>query len=228
MRQHTLNALHAERIVTELLEAVIDGARHPLAVCEVEGDAVFFYAVAEGVERETACDVLAQAMRFFTVFQTRSQELVAGNFCVCESCNHIPNLTLKVVLHHGPSTIKQVKQFRKISGEHVIIAHRLLKNSIQAKRYLLMTEEFFQLSGGMTGIESERRTESYDDVGELAVRVYYPVVDEIDLNKRAPLSARIKQDMQFTKYTFSRLFGKKERPQFRNLPEEKIEWRGMF
>src|SRR5258708_25840462 len=47
MRHHDTSILHAEQIITELLETVIDSSDHPLQVSKIEGDAVFFYAVAD-------------------------------------------------------------------------------------------------------------------------------------------------------------------------------------
>ena len=43
MRMHTSSLLHAEQIITELIEAVLDKADYPLTVGKQEGDGVFFY-----------------------------------------------------------------------------------------------------------------------------------------------------------------------------------------
>ena len=48
MRVHTMSLLHAEAIITDLLEAVIDQAEHPLTLSKLEGDAVFLYATLDG------------------------------------------------------------------------------------------------------------------------------------------------------------------------------------
>ena len=44
---HRASILHAEEIVTELMEAVIDAAGPPLILNKLEGDAAFLYAPAD-------------------------------------------------------------------------------------------------------------------------------------------------------------------------------------
>ena len=44
MKIHTMSLLHAETIITELLEAVLDHAEFPLTLSKLEGDAAFMYA----------------------------------------------------------------------------------------------------------------------------------------------------------------------------------------
>ena len=46
MRLHTLATSHARQIIVRLLTALVDASRPPLKVAELEGDAVFFYALA--------------------------------------------------------------------------------------------------------------------------------------------------------------------------------------
>ena len=43
---HRISVLHAEQIVTELLEAIISQIEAPLILNKLEGDAVFLYARA--------------------------------------------------------------------------------------------------------------------------------------------------------------------------------------
>jgi len=38
--------------------------------------------------------------------------------------------------------IKKIRQFEELAGEPVILIHRLLKNTIQAKEYILLTQAF--------------------------------------------------------------------------------------
>ena len=61
---HTMSLLHAEKIITELLEAVIDATSEPLQVNKLEGDAILFYAEAGQSASETAHDVLDQCLAF--------------------------------------------------------------------------------------------------------------------------------------------------------------------
>jgi hypothetical protein len=101
VRMHKISLLHAEGIITELMEAVINEASEPLILNKLEGDAAFLYA--RGGEPETASMTLEQGFRFFTSFTARQQELIkAGEGgCFCEACCNISSLKLKAIMHHG-------------------------------------------------------------------------------------------------------------------------------
>src|SRR3712207_4267282 len=81
LREHarTQTVLHAEAIITDLLEAVIDSAEYPLTLAKLEGDAAFFYALSDGTgpdgapvdEHRVARDVAAQVVRFFGAFEAK-------------------------------------------------------------------------------------------------------------------------------------------------------------
>jgi class 3 adenylate cyclase len=76
MRVHTMSLLHAEAIITDLLEAVIDAAEFPLTLSKLEGDAAFLYATVEDDSRVSAAaqDILRQVTAFFEAF-TRGNAL---------------------------------------------------------------------------------------------------------------------------------------------------------
>ena len=57
-----VSLLHAEQIITDLMESVIDHAGHPLAVNKLEGDAALLFREYEPADADAATrDVLAQA-----------------------------------------------------------------------------------------------------------------------------------------------------------------------
>lgn len=112
--------------------------------------------------------------RFFEAFEDREVALIACDACVCDACSQIGQLKLKAFLHVGQAAFKKIRQFEELAGEDVILVHRLLKNSIPVKEYLLVTEPFYALSGGLPDRASEMRTETAEGIGDVAVRVYYP------------------------------------------------------
>jgi len=66
IRLQKLSAVHAEEIIFDLLEAVIDHADYPLTLNKLEGDAAFLYAKLTDENRtEIARDALKQAREFF-------------------------------------------------------------------------------------------------------------------------------------------------------------------
>ena len=50
VKLHKASVLHAEEIVSELMEALIDTIEQPLILNKLEGDAAFFYAKAGLIE----------------------------------------------------------------------------------------------------------------------------------------------------------------------------------
>jgi len=226
---HTTSLLHAESIITDLLEAVIAQSEHPLSIAKLEGDAVFLYATVEGDPRVFARNVLKQVTGFFDAFRTKERELIACNTCGCPACRSIDKLHLKAVLHHGDVLFKKVGQFLELAGASVILIHRLLKNSVTAKNYILMTDTYYQLSGGLEEAREESRTEHADGLGEYGVKVYY-LRENISLPPPAPASipepgteSAILYD-RMNDYAGRRLSGLEPRRKFSSLPDTKLRW----
>ncbi|MDQ4044698.1 MAG: DUF2652 domain-containing protein [Chloroflexota bacterium] len=230
MRLHTMSLLHAEAIITELLEAVIDQAHHPLTLSKLEGDAAFLYAVLEDDTQAHAVaqDVLQQVMLFFDVFNTTERALIACDACRCEACNQISRLKLKAFLHVGEAVIKKVRQFEELAGEDVILIHRLLKNSVAAKEYVLMTQAFHELSGGLAEHMPETRIEECEGLGEVCVTLYCPPGEEPALPPRpapaAPLPGTPFGAMlsRWNRYAARRMLGRTPRREFSHLPDTKL------
>ena len=47
IKLHGLALVHAESVITELLESIIEHASYPLTLNKLQGDAVLFYALAD-------------------------------------------------------------------------------------------------------------------------------------------------------------------------------------
>ncbi len=140
--KRSVSLLHAEQIITELMESVIDRAQHPLTVNKLEGDAALLFReylpAAGGV---CTRDVLAQVGGFFTAFDACLLEVTEKRrFCTCEACGSTTKLRLKAFLHAGEIAVKQVRQFEELAGEDVILIHRLLKNTVPEREYVLLTD----------------------------------------------------------------------------------------
>src|SRR3990170_3517682 len=87
IKLHTASLLHAEVIITDLLEAVLDRAEYPLTLSKLEGDAAFLYLPleADGDARAAAQYALRQVAAFIDAFKPRERELIACNVCACEA-----------------------------------------------------------------------------------------------------------------------------------------------
>lgn len=226
MKMHTMSMLHAEVIITELLEAVIDHAEYPLTLSKLEGDAAFLYATLEGDEHARAATqaILLQIDAFFDAFKTKERTLIACDGCRCEACNNISKLKLKAFLHVGQGVVKKIRQFEELAGEDVILIHRLLKNTVPAKEYVLLTQAFYDLSGGFAKRTAETRTEECEGIGPVVAQVYYPQDEDTPLPPRpapgppVPGTASAALRERWNAYAAGRIRGQIARPNFAHLP----------
>jgi len=148
LHQRNLSLLHAEDIITQLLESVIDDAEYPLILNKLEGDIAFLYALMDEDHAKVAQDILQQTLAFFPAFHRKAAELSLDTaYCKCDACTQISRLRLKTFLHHGKVVLKKIRHFEELVGEHVILTHRLLKNAISSDEYILITNDFSKLTG---------------------------------------------------------------------------------
>jgi Protein of unknown function (DUF2652) len=221
VKMHRASILHAEEIVTELMEAIIDAAGPPLILNKLEGDAAFLYAPAAARNNPDSQLIFAQVRGFFQAFKARQQALIkAGEGgCFCEACCNIEALQLKVILHYGQVVIKHVHHHEELAGRDVILTHRLLKNSLGIHEYVLTTEDFYSLVSSTGNADKpETHWENYDDLGSVKVRVFPPQSSslEIPATRRFTNPKGIWEGLRL----FARNFGRRWRgvkPNFANL-----------
>ena len=168
--------LHAEDIISQLLETVIDKAEFPLILNKLEGDAALLYAELGSAETEGAKDIFRQVEKFFAAFHFKIEKLsIDRASCPCNACRQIKELKLKAILHKGDVAFKKIRQFDELGGIEVIWVHRLLKNTVPAKEYILTTKAFSEALGNIPGRRWDVHEEEYADLGSVQVKVYYPV-----------------------------------------------------
>src|SRR5688572_21090465 len=162
---------HGPPIIAELLEAVIERLAPPLAIQEVEGDAVFAFAVDDTVVPAAGLlDVVDDA---FAAFSARRSRLAADDSCACRACRGVGTLDLKVIAHHGAFLRQTVAGRPQLGGADVILAHRLLKNGLARSNYLLLTEAALEyMDVEATGLVAQ--SDRYEHLGEVRCFVAEP------------------------------------------------------
>ncbi len=135
---------HAQRVIGALLEALIDANRMELQLCEIEGDALLFFRIGD---LPPLSQIEAQVAAWHQVFHAKLREFNIGAGCRCGACSQMENLALKVVVHYGEIGFTRVGAARRLFGKDVTLAHRLLKNSLTSREYLLLTQAAFDGSG---------------------------------------------------------------------------------
>ena len=229
MKLHAVSSSHAKQIVIRLLKSVIDVSKPPLKLAEVEGDAVFFYALSSEKElKKTAQQVKAQVLRFFQSFERELGILRQMNICVCDACTKVDQLQLKQVIHQGEVSIEKIEKFEKLFGFDVIIVHRMLKNSVPSHEYLMMTDESYKNFEDFYGVQPEHRIEQFEGVGDVETLVFYPaellkrmpsITSETTAVRRVPLSERVMWTSRLVGRAIVDLLGiSKVKGTFGNLP----------
>lgn len=139
--ERTLSLSHAEQVITDLINAVLDQARDPMVLNKLEGDAALLFRETAAGDLDAARDVFSQVRAFFPAFHEKLAVLRSERSnCNCEACNNITDLKLKAFVHLGDIAVKQVRKFEEIAGEPVIMLHRMMKNTVDRREYVLATD----------------------------------------------------------------------------------------
>jgi hypothetical protein len=216
IRFHKISLLHAEKIIAELMESILHQVEVPVIAHEILGDAISFYAIDEGTP-DQADKIYAQLQNYFDAFRDKEASLISScGLCRCDACKQVGKLRLKAILHHGQVAFTKVQNMRKISGEDVILSHRLLKNSLDAKEYILMTRTFADLCQDLKREDLVRHHEHYNDVGPVDLYVKTFGHEPVTAAKLS-LAKRLQGLLILAVYMIGRLFQKNTR-QYRNLP----------
>ena len=134
---------HATTIVADLLETVIDEVEPILRLNKLEGDAAFFFS--SGKIGSTSGDGIVEVMaKANEAFNKKLSDLSFVQACGCEPCTQSKNLRLKICAHKGNFSLNTIRNFEELSGEDVILTHRMLKNDIDSSEYWLVTDNFYK------------------------------------------------------------------------------------
>jgi len=182
---------HAKHLITELLEVIIKADMLKMNVSEIEGDAVLFYRKGDP---PTVNELIVQAKKMFLDFHTHLKIIQRDNVCQCGACRSAVNLTLKFVSLYGTLDEVTIQNFSKVMGSDVILAHRLLKNSIDSDEYLLVTGDHFTTqnfsgSGFEDWVKFLEHKESFDNFEEVQIK-YLPLTE---VKKELPDVSKIKR-----------------------------------
>ncbi len=132
---------HSRMIIQELLEILINSNEMGLEISEIEGDAILFYKFGSPPDLES---LYRQVEKMFCAFHRNLITYESRRYCQCKACVKAVDLTLKVITHYGEFTGYNVKNFHKLIGKDIIVAHQLLKNDIPRHEYWLVTQDLLQ------------------------------------------------------------------------------------
>ena len=176
MVENQMSAVHGQQCITFLIETLIREIDIPLRLQEIEGDALFLYAQDPGTEQEwqrVLEQIPAKLLRFFDAFYEGAVLATDATPCQCAICRNSNDLALKIIVHTGTAVFHKIGGFDKVSGPDVILAHRLLKNSVPDDEYLLLSESAYRDIGSKLDGQFVETSETYDQFGEVKAWVHF-------------------------------------------------------
>lgn len=120
---------HAQGIIDDLVAAVLESLTPTVSLVKLEGDAVFGHAPLSRFSSPLLLLNLLEAC--YRDFRDSLRAMQRANTCRCAACANVGQLDLKFVAHRGEYVERQVAGATDLAGPDVILAHRLLKNSIR-------------------------------------------------------------------------------------------------
>ncbi len=158
---------HSHDILADLLGMVTDSLCPPLRLAKLEGDAVF--CVSPDRTPIDGVALLGALESTYLAFARRRRTVALSSSCDCDACRRTPELDLKFCAHYGSFVEHDVAGSRELLGSDVVLAHRLLKNTVAEKHelrgYALVTDACTDALG-LSGLVPHM--ERYDDVGEVS------------------------------------------------------------
>lgn len=168
IRDNAYTAVHALQNIRDLLDAVLDTLEPEFTLAKLEGDAAFAHTGGDAFDGTNSLP--DKLLATFAAFDTSKQQLMTRNVCECTACRLLPNLELKIILHQGHVLHYRARRTNELGGLPVIVLHRLSKNGVGAKRYVLWT---LPLSPRMQALQPiSRRSEHHDELGSTEVEVF--------------------------------------------------------
>ena len=164
---------HAQDVVADLLETIVDAVEPTFVLSKLEGDAAFAYASIDTINPTMVLDTIELA---YFAFQKRLRDVAHSTTCPCEACVRIPTLDLKFFVHDGEYVVRQIARTEELTGSDVILIHRLAKGTsgdrIGKSAYAVYTKatlETMAMDPSILGFVSH--TERFDDIGEVDVYI---------------------------------------------------------
>jgi uncharacterized protein YndB with AHSA1/START domain len=159
---------HAKEITSHLFNRLVDVDPCRWKVGNVVGDCLFMYSDSGGSPDE----VFAYLRQLYESFRESIEAVAAGSTCRCGACDRSADLALKYVVHAGEFDTQQIAGRQELIGSEIVVAHRLLKNSVPVREYALLTAPLADAAEA-SGLAAMPGRDEYQDLGSL----HYVYVD---------------------------------------------------
>ena len=166
---HENGVQYSRNLIADLLEIIIEANILNMELCEIQGDAILFYKLGEPPAIES---IIGQCKQIFLDFQNYLRIMERDKFLPGPQLSE-NKLTLKIIVHYGRISVTQIRNHIKLMGTDVIMAHRLLKNSIEGSEYVLLTQGYLNtqkpeiVAKCFEWTQLKEGTNNYEHVGEV-------------------------------------------------------------
>jgi hypothetical protein len=151
---------HGKEITSHLFNGMLKVNRNRWKVGNIVGDCLFFYA--EGREKPEALFDHLRAL--YGKFRGSVTDIAVRSTCRCGACARTSDLRLKFVVHSGEYDTQRIGGRTELIGPDVVVAHRLLKNSVPVPEYALLTSPMAGAAAGADA-KAQQGRDTYDDIG---------------------------------------------------------------
>ena len=190
---------HSHEIIRELTTLIRERLAPPMRFVKLEGDAVFCYADSPPFGNAEQLVELIEACYFD--FSNRLLDMARGTTCRCNACAAIGSLGLKFIAHYGSFVIERDDGREDLAGPDVILAHRLLKNTISdgggPEAYAFVSEACLERTPPSFNLPVH--SETYESFGETRGGVHdlAPVLSAMRAERRVYIRSA-DADVEFT------------------------------
>ena len=174
---------------------------------KLEGDAAFFFS-SEKVG-STSGDLIFEVMaKANTAFNKKLSDLAFVQACGCEPCTQSKNLRLKICAHKGNFSLNTIRNFEELSGEDVILTHRMLKNDIDSSEYWLVTDAFHKTLSSKNKKKFTKITQNLESFDKVKLN-FFELGSPIPRNEKVEKQSRAYNWILQAGYFASAMFKKK-------------------
>lgn len=122
---------HSIEILRELIETIANSFDRRLRIDQLEGD-----AICASTDR-TDGEIVAWLHQTFALYHQRLRDIRELTTCPCRACSTVGDLGLKFIVHRGMFSRQQIGQAVQLFGTDVNLVHRLAKNTVPLREYVL-------------------------------------------------------------------------------------------
>ena len=182
---------HSHEIIRELTTLIRKRLAPPMRFVKLEGDAVFCYVDSQTFGDAERLVELIESCYFD--FSNRLLDISRATTCRCNACAAIGSLGLKFIAHYGSFVIERDDGPEDLAGPHVILAHRLLKNTISEnggpQAYAFLSEACLERMPPSVSLQAH--SETYESFGEIRGGVHdlEPVLSVMREERRLHLTS---------------------------------------